>query len=250
MYKSDTFPLVADDWIPGKGTAVWDNDLAKCLEPENNFFFSKLAKKNKNKTSKVILEEALKYKLLLDSSSGYNYFLSDTLFYTTDRAVSLPIKGIALEKKFSIEAIVKPAKKQATWGVIFTSQNGPNEGSHSFSLEHDFEDSDNWYLAYDAGGIWKGTSSFKFNNDNWNYLVVNVDLADNRTIAIYINGELVLEEPIPSTCLFLQAEELSVGLFRGIRKFNGIIQEISVKNRLSAPEEISNNWNKIHEALK
>jgi hypothetical protein len=247
MYNSKVFPVVSE-W---KSLAANGLNNYFCYDPENHFFFTKLAKENKNTVNK---EEVLNYNFLLDTGNGYNYFSDDSYFYTSEKkGAVLPIEDISLEKQFSIEAIIKPAKTQVLWAALFTSQDSSNP--YAFSLEHGDENSNIWYLAYngDVKSGWTVTPSFTFDDDNWNYLVVNFDLEHSGTITIYVNGKLVSEMQIPETCITLQADPLHIGqvgaLGSSYRRFNGIIQEISVKNKTLSIYEIGNNWNKIYKAL-
>ncbi|MDR1216834.1 MAG: hypothetical protein LBK25_09145 [Treponema sp.] len=252
MRNSAVFPVVADNMKTVIAQdSVWD--LSSTLADLEKPFFKVLAKPYQMDVSTLPLN-VRNYQLLLkdDQDDVVHLFKGDGFYYTAQKgAVTIPLKGISLEKQFSIEAIIKPAKTQVRWAALFTSQATGN--NHAFSLEHGDEKSDLWYLAYhDGGGRWiQAGSDFTFADDRWNYLVVNFDLENSRMITIYVNGELVSESQTPETCTALQAETLHIGWFGTSRnrRFNGIIQEISVKNNMLPVQQIGNNWDKIRKEV-
>jgi hypothetical protein len=242
MRNSAVFPVVADDMKTVIAQdSVWDS--SSTLADLNRPFFKLLAKPYRIDTA-AFPPNIRDYQFLLkdDKDGVLHLFKGDGFFYTAQKeAVTIPLKKeLVLPDRFCIEMVVKPFANQKNFACLMSSHDKPN----GFVIEQAGDIANNYYFGF-AATEWEASSHFVLNANVWNYLVVNFDAETSDKLTIYVNGQLAAERDLPKLD-GLQADKLFIGnWYWGDRKFNGIIQEVAIRNELPSFQDLTNTWQKV-----
>ncbi len=163
----------------------------------------------------------------------------------TDYSGPIIAKALELTDRYTIELLIKPERNQNAYAHIIGNHPGTN-GFEGFVLQMDNNNENSYTFSYGNGHEWISTPSFKLNEEDWNYIIVCVDI---NKISIYNNGILISSV---NTNGSIKNSELPLYIGNWInsdRAFKGIVKEVKISRKSMEMDSISKNWLSISKRL-
>lgn len=148
-------------------------------------------------------------------------------------------KSLDLRSSFTVELMVKPARKQATYANIVGNHPGINyEG---FVVQQDGKKHNVYAFGYGDGKKWLPNASFRLSHSKWNYLIITVK---EGLINVYNNGKRIASVDAKKA-IKNSDMPLSIGDWSGLdRPFKGEIKEVRISNNIPEDKTINRMYKK------
>lgn len=151
---------------------------------------------------------------------------------------------LTLQDSFSIEFLAKPSKSQVPYANIIGNHPGYNN-FEGFVIQQDNLNENTYIFSYGTGNEFVSPISFKLNENQMNYVAINVD-GKSKMAEVFVNGQLVQRVNLPSQIKNSQMKTYIGNWINSSRPFNGNINEIKISNDLIMQEYIQKTWLKVN----
>jgi hypothetical protein len=203
--------------------------------PDKNIILFSRTKPNKEKRRLLppnndinIVDYKIENKIIFDDIAKKYVGLSG--YYT---------KPIKLNKRFSVEIIVKPANEQVLNSHILGNHPGDAPGYRGFVIQQDQSNNNAFNFGFGNSREWSPGVQFKLKSLTWHYVSIFVD---RNKVKVFDNGSLVADQNVKVT-LANSTMPLYVGdWYLKDRPFNGEIREIRISNGSLSLQELTRNW--------